>query len=646
MPQPSHHLQPGYILRSHYRIVKPLSSGAFGDTYVAIDDDLPDKPQVVVKYLKLDDIPEEHKPAILRLFQKEAVSLRHLGEGTSQIPKLWASFAEHNDYYLVQEFIDGKPLSKEITPDRVFLESDVISLLKEILIPLKIVHENQIIHRDLKPDNIIRKHANGELVLIDFGAVKEIGQMKTHIVTGTPSTIGIGTPGYMPEEQRAGHPRYSSDIYAVGIIAIQALTGFPGGVLSQFPVDADTLELDWLSQVKQPISAEFAAFLTKMVRRWYDSRFANASDALAALDAILTPPAVANPDLPLSFSSTSAPTQLPPPPAASPPYPRRNFLKWVGFGGVGVVAAVALSQLRKNSTSPSLPTATSPSEPGKPPKLSSIQFASIRLDSSGKEAAKPVGKAEIFTESLGNRVDLTMVKIPAGKFLMGSPNGERDRKNNESPQHEVRISEFYFGQTLVTQAQWQAVMGNNPSRLTGDDKLPVDSVSWLAAIDFCQQLSRQTGRSYTLPSESQWEYACRAGTKTPFTFGETINPTTVNYNNNDVTPKAQTSDRTTIVGSFPPNLFGLYDIHGNLWEWCLDELVDSYNGAPNDGTARGDISSRSTNKNRLLRGGSWNNDARNCRAANRYSNLASFNGNTIGFRLALASIPIPQQKKS
>jgi eukaryotic-like serine/threonine-protein kinase len=687
MSSASHHLPPGYLLRYHYEIVKPLSSGAFGDTYIAIDRDLPDKPQVVVKYLKLGDIPAEHQPAILRLFQKEAVSLRQLGERTTQIPKLWANFSENNDYYLVQEFVDGSPLSQELVPGQVFDEGAVIDMLREILTPLKIVHNQQIIHRDLKPDNIIRRRDNGELVLIDFGAVKEIGQMKTQILTGSASTIGIGTPGYMPDEQRAGHPRFSSDIYAVGIIAIQALTGFAGGALSQFPVNGDSLELDWLTLVQQPISAHFTALITKMVRRWYADRFVDASAALVALESIgATPPKNPQPVVTVvPQPAVPSPQPSPPPPKANTPptytpvsqpqpvarsnsgnmsqsapgqsigFPlagRRNFLKWMGFGGTGIFLAWVWSQLGKNSLPVvdlpvvdlpvvDLPIAASLSEAGKPPKLSSIQFASIELDSKGKEIFKPQGLAQIFTESLGSDVNLTMIKIPAGKFMMGSPDSEKERKSNESPRHEVGVPEFYMGQTLVTKAQWQAIMGNDPAYFQGNgklpvDKLPVESINWLEAMNFCEKLSQKTGRKYSLPSESQWEYACRARTTTPFAFGETITQAVVNYHGNypyGDAPKAGYRERTTPVGSFPPNLFGLYDMHGNLWEWCLDEWVDSYEGAPSDGSARGDINSRSPDKSRLLRGGSWNLNARVCRAAFRNYYAASFRRSDFGLRV-------------
>jgi eukaryotic-like serine/threonine-protein kinase len=325
---------------------------------------------------------------------------------------------------------------------------------------------------------------------------------------------------------------------------------------------------------------------------------------------------------------------------------RRNFLKLLGFGGVGAISAWALSQpvpRRRWRVSSAkikiiLPTATSLSEAGKPPKLSPIQFASVDLNNNGKEISKPGGKTKIFTESIGNGINLTMVNIPAGKFLMGSPEREKGRDNDESPQHEVKIPEFYMAQTLVTQAQWQTIMGTDPSYFTGDGSFPIEQMSWLNAMEFCQKLSHLTGRSYTLPSEAQWEYACRAGTTTPFAFGETITPAVACYNGyfpyGNVPKEKDRRDEPTPVGSFPPNLFGLYDMHGNLWEWCLDEYVDNYNGAPTNGSARGDINSRSEEKIRLLRGGSWRYGAASCRSAIRYFEAASFRFKIIGFRVA------------
>jgi formylglycine-generating enzyme required for sulfatase activity len=224
------------------------------------------------------------------------------------------------------------------------------------------------------------------------------------------------------------------------------------------------------------------------------------------------------------------------------------------------------------------------------PPTQKIQFTSVKLNAQGEIIDKPSGEAEIFTEDLGDGVSLTMVKIPAGTFMMGSPESESERLEDESPQHQVSISEFYMGQTLVTKAQWQVIMSNNPSNFTENDQLPVDSVSWRDSMDFCQKLSQKMGKKYRLSSEAEWEYACRAGTITPFAFGETITSAVVNFG---------TREKTTLVKSFPPNLFGLYDMHGNLWEWCLDEWVNNYNGAPTDGSPRGNFS-RDDNKSPAL----------------------------------------------
>jgi eukaryotic-like serine/threonine-protein kinase len=211
--------------------------------------------------------------------------------------------------------------------------------------------------------------------------------------------------------------------------------------------------------------------------------------------------------------------------------------------------------------------------------------------------------------------------------------------SNENLQHQVIVPGFYLGQTLVTQGQWQALMGNNPPGFRGDNKLPVDSVSWLDAMDFCRKLSQKTGRTYRLPSEAEWEYACRAGTTTPFAFGETVTSAVVNYDGNYTYGKATEGEyrkKTTVVSSFPANLFGLYDMHGNLWEWCLDEWSDNYQNAPNDGSAKGDITSRDKSKIHILRGGSWNLNPRYCRSAQRSGSDFDNPDGDIGFRVVCA----------
>ena len=238
--------------------------------------------------------------------------------------------------------------------------------------------------------------------------------------------------------------------------------------------------------------------------------------------------------------------------------------------------------------------------------------------------------ARYFMEYLGNGVTLEMAAIPGGTFMMGSPENEEGRFDNESPQHRVTVPGFLMGKYAVTQAQYQAIMGNNPSYFQGENR-PVERVNWNDAVKFCELLSKKTGKNYTLPSEAQWEYACRAGTTTPFYFGESITPDLVNYDVNvpyASAPQGEYREETTDVGSFPPNAFGLYDMHGNVWEWCLDDWVDSYNNAPTDGSA---VTRSITSK--LLRSGSWYSLTRSCRSARRIYNVVGFVNHSVGFRV-------------
>ncbi|NER98051.1 MAG: SUMF1/EgtB/PvdO family nonheme iron enzyme [Symploca sp. SIO1B1] len=254
-------------------------------------------------------------------------------------------------------------------------------------------------------------------------------------------------------------------------------------------------------------------------------------------------------------------------------------------------------------------------------------------------------QAYCFTEDLGNGVELEMVAIPEGSFLMGSPKGEPERLSSESPQHRVTVKSFLMGQYPVTQAQWQAVVAlpqvstelkPNLSHFKGESR-PVEQVSWYDAVEFCARLSQHTKRSYRLPSEAEWEYACRAGTTTPFHFGETITPELANHDGNYTYgngSKGKSSEGTTPVGSFKvANDFGLYDMHGNVWEWCADHWHGNYEGAPTDGSAWVDEdSNKNENRSRRLRGGSWLDSPEYCRSASRnYIDTGVSHGVIVGF---------------
>lgn len=249
-----------------------------------------------------------------------------------------------------------------------------------------------------------------------------------------------------------------------------------------------------------------------------------------------------------------------------------------------------------------------------------------------------------FIEDLGNGVQLEMVAIPEGNFVMGSSKNVLGMYEFGSPQHKVTIQSFFLGKYALTQAQWKAVaslpqvnreLDLDPSRFKGENR-PVEQVSWYDAVEFCDRVSQKTGRQYRLPSEAEWEYACRAGTTTPFHFGETITLELVNYGCNDVygfCPPGIFREETTDVGSFGvANAFGLYDMHGNVWEWCADQWHSNYEGAPTDGSAWLDDSD---NQTFVTRGGSWEIDPRYCCSACRFDYEAdekfSFNGVRVGF---------------
>ncbi len=244
----------------------------------------------------------------------------------------------------------------------------------------------------------------------------------------------------------------------------------------------------------------------------------------------------------------------------------------------------------------------------------SFKFEVVTVNAQGKIIKREQCQAQYYDEDLGNNITLQMVAIPEGKFMMGSPEGEGS--DDERPQHEVTVQPFFMGKYPVTQAQWKAVaalpridrdLKPDPSSFKGDNR-PVESVSWYDVVEFCARLSKASGKNYRLPSEAEWEYACRAGTDTPFHFGETLTTELANYNGSTYReePKGEYREETTPVGIFPGNAFGLFDMHGNVYEWCADYLQENYEEAPVDGSAWLKQEEHNENDNRrLLRGGSW-----------------------------------------
>ena len=276
-------------------------------------------------------------------------------------------------------------------------------------------------------------------------------------------------------------------------------------------------------------------------------------------------------------------------------------------------------------------------------------------------------RGKYFTEKLDDSIGLDMMLIPFGSFMMGQSEEEKEELIrimgkeiyqesylDELPRHSVTVPSFFMGKYVITQAQWRIVATDylqvtqelNPdsSNFKGDN-LPVEQVSWDDAQEFCARLSNHTNRTYRLPSEAEWEYACRAGTTTPFHFGETIDATLANYCAEDrgIVKKnhpgtydrgvlGEYREKTVEVGTFLPNAFGLYNMHGNVLEWCEDDWHSDYKGAPDDGSAW--IESDRKITNRMLRSGSWFNDPVDCRSALRYDHACDLSSFNIGFRVS------------
>ncbi|WP_341528209.1 serine/threonine-protein kinase [Nostoc sp. UHCC 0302] len=270
----------GKLLDGRYQVLQILGGGGFGQTYIAQDTRRPGFPKCVVKHLKLATNNPEFLETARRLFNSEAETLEKLGNH-DQIPRLLAYFEEDEEFFLVQEFIEGHTIKAELIRGQRWTEDQVIQLLQQVLSILNFIHSHKVIHRDIKPDNIIRRQEDGKLVLIDFGAVKLVQTQLLTVLGQIESTIIIGTPGYMSTEQGQGRPRPNSDIYSLGIIAIQALTGVHP---NEFEEDPDTGEISWQHQAI--VSPKLAYVLSRMVLHHFRQRFQSAAEALQALGQI------------------------------------------------------------------------------------------------------------------------------------------------------------------------------------------------------------------------------------------------------------------------------------------------------------------------------------------------------------------------
>jgi formylglycine-generating enzyme required for sulfatase activity/predicted Ser/Thr protein kinase len=600
-------LAEGTILQGRYRIVSVLGRGGMGMVYRARDANL--DCDVAVKQAFFDD---EH---LRKAFEREAKLLRKLTH--PNLPKVTDLFTVGTVQYLVMDFIAGKDLHQLLgeSGGKIPLAT-ALEWIDQALDALEYLHgqEPPVIHRDIKPANL-KVTEKGKLYVLDFGLAKGFHTQASRM--SAPGSLQGYTPGYAPIEQmqNAGTDA-RSDLYAVGATLYHLLTGTP-------PPDAMVRSMNLLGrqpdplrpahevnpQVPRPISAA----LERATAMYCDGRPATAAEMRRELrEAVAThqrqvktkpaPPPVAPvvAPTPRAKSGMSAPAAL------------ATAVACLLFGGAGVA-------VYQNAVTPKNERPVASSNPAN--------------EKPAPSATPPTGSAP---KAIKNAIGMEFVLVPAGKFQMGSPKTEAKRSSDEGPQHEVTIgAPFYLGKYEVTQGEWAAVMGNNPSYFKGDDRLPVENVSWNDCQEFITRLNaRKDGYVYRLPSEAEWEYACRAGTTTPFSFGKTLTTVQANYNGNypyGDGPQGEYRNKTTRVGSFPANAWGLCDMHGNVWEWCQDGWHENYDGAPTDGSAW-EVGSDNL---RVVRGGSWGDLAFNCRAANRDRFAPDGRSFSVGVRLAV-----------
>ena len=419
------------LLDNRYRILRTLGSGGFGETFLAEDTKTPSKRRCVIKKLKPKTDDAETWQIIKDRFEREAAILEMLGQESAQIPSLYAYFDENHEFYLVQDWIEGENLCEIVKAKGRFDEKAVREFLLGVLPVLEFVHSQGIIHRDIKPENIMRRVKDEEYILIDFGAVKEVA---TTILDsgGTPtSSIVIGSPGFMPNEQAAGKPVFASDLYALALTAVYLLTTKRPQAMN----DLTTGDIAW-RKFAPNVSADLAAVLDKAIEERARDRFLTSREMLTALQ---------------------------PTPKHSQPI------------------SAAINQ--------------------QPQAIVVNRAETVVLERANTNQA-------VSPHTIKNSIGMEFVKIPAGSFMMGSPESEKGSYDDERPQRRVTISrDFYMSRTLVTQEQWRAVMGNNPSRFKNCAKCPVEQVSWEDAQEFIKKLNARNEGVYRLPTEAEWEYA-------------------------------------------------------------------------------------------------------------------------------------------
>jgi formylglycine-generating enzyme required for sulfatase activity/tRNA A-37 threonylcarbamoyl transferase component Bud32 len=589
---------PGQLLKKgQYKIIDTLGQGGFGITYLAQDHKR--KKQVAIKSLNVSFLKQRYRDKYGNTegfgeflaqeqdkFNTEAMVLATFDH--PHIVKVYPElFQENGLSCMVMEYVKGKNLEQYLYANGVFSESAGLEIIKGIGEALGYIHDRNYLHRDIKPANILLREEDNKAILIDFGLAREVNFAELMSLTNAK------TPVFAPPEQFENRSNFTPalDIYALAatlyvIIAVHEPPFIP--LPSPYLNAKIMLDMKMAIEPPQKYNSQISQKVNDAILKGMELDYQNRPQSITEW-----------------FRFLGIQTNEKPNPPNPPSLQEKGDIK------ASLLVGERLGERFLTN-------------------LKTFTFEVVTTNAKGSIINRRNHSANYFVEDLGNGVKLEMVEIPAGTFYMGSPENEEGRDDSESPQHQVTVPSFFVGKYPLTQAQYQAIIGNNPAHFKGNNR-PVECVSWNNAVNFCQKLSQKTGKNYKLPSEAQWEYACRAGTTTPFYFGESITPDLVNYDGRYPyanAPTGQYREQTTDVGTFPPNAFGLYDMHGNVWEWCEDDWNENYINAPINGSALISQSDKNT-----LRGGSWCFDPEDCRSACRGSYRLVSDYNAFGFRV-------------
>lgn len=598
-------LQLGNLVIAHrYVVGSNLRQGSYSELYRVFD--RKEQCTVILKALntRLRGVPDQLlEETLVDNFKQEARVLnlvRHphivelLDEGVG-VNDAGLSFR-----YLVLEYLAGGDLQSHCSSNPLSLV-DALRYFEQVVSALATAHAREIVHRDLKPANFLLSANRKNIKVADFGVARLIGRGQGRLITR------VGTAIYSPPEHNPELGRNTqiltpaSDIYSLAKTLYATLSG-------QAPIEFKARQIDTLPPVLsvQPWAPGLLMVLRRATADNVDQRYQSVSEFWQ------------------DFSKAVS--------------RRGGDLK----GDVEELEASDLENLKVEPATIELPSRRSRLVIDLLP-LKARTLELITVSAEGKIVTRSSGRASYFVEEIGNGVNIEMIRIPGGQYQMGSSASESERTACEGPLHRVNVASFLLGAFQVTQQQWRRVSEFRPVEIDLDSEpstfkgggLPVESISWHEAVEFCARLSRSTGRRYRLPSEAEWEYACRAGSTTPFHFGENILPGLANYDTMlpyKNAPSCLARNQTAPVHQLAdPNELGVMGMHGNVWEWCADTWHENYVGAMTGGLAwrrKGDDGLL------VVRGGSWFNPAWLCRSAYRYA----FDGHTkradVGFRLA------------